>query len=174
MFCTGISIKSQVPRVRMEPRGTCRNLLLVEAGGVEPPSENDPRKASTGLVREHSHLGPRPRTGGPRSARRNSSHAYRRAPTHASLMGLTPCRVIRRPPVRRDLLGGQVPELLTQRRRSRNRCWQLLLLPLFTRPAAPRPATPASPSPSKPLRPQRYAPVVRCGNVAPGLAPGES
>ena len=23
---------------------------MVEAGGVEPPSENDPRKASTGLV----------------------------------------------------------------------------------------------------------------------------
>jgi hypothetical protein len=34
--------------------------------------------------------------------------------------------------------------LLRQRRRIRNRCWQLLVLPLFTRPAAPRPATSAS------------------------------
>lgn len=27
-----------------------KNLYLVEAGGVEPPSANNPRKASTGLV----------------------------------------------------------------------------------------------------------------------------
>ena len=42
---------------------------------------------------------------------------------------------------------------IKQPERSRNR-WQLLFLPLFTRPAAPRPATSASASPSKPGHPQ--------------------
>lgn len=50
--------------------------------------------------------------------------------------------------------------LIRQPVRIRN-CWQLLLVPLFTRPAAPRPAVPASTSPSKPGRPRVYGGVRR-------------
>jgi hypothetical protein len=43
-----------------------------------------------------------------------------------SPMGLTPRRRIRLQPLRRDDRGRQGALLLRQRRRIRNRCWQLL------------------------------------------------
>lgn len=55
--------------------------------------------------------------------------------------------------------------LIRQPVRIRN-CWQLLLVPLFTRPAAPRPAIPASTSPSKPGRPRMYGGVRRTACAA--------
>ena len=42
-------------------------------------------------------------------------------------------------------------------RKRNRRYWQLLFVPLLTRPAAPRPATLTSASPSKPVRPRSEA-----------------
>ena len=51
-----------------------------------------------------------------------------------------------------------------QPERSRNR-WQLLFVPLFTRPAAPRPATLVSISPSKPGHPPATKRRTACQNL---------
>lgn len=44
--------KRKGPRCILVHRGPLGHALMVEAGGVEPPSENIPRKASTGLGQE--------------------------------------------------------------------------------------------------------------------------
>lgn len=44
--------KRKGPRCILIHRGPLGHALMVEAGGVEPPSENIPRKASTGLGQE--------------------------------------------------------------------------------------------------------------------------
>lgn len=45
-------VKRKGPRCILVHRGPLGHALMVEAGGVEPPSENIPRKASTGLGQE--------------------------------------------------------------------------------------------------------------------------
>ena len=67
--------------------------------------------------------------------------------------GLTPWQHIRHLPLRRDGLGRQGALPLTQRRRIRNRCWQLLCCRFLRgqRRLDLQPWLPASPS--KPMRP---------------------
>ena len=101
--------------------------LLVEAGRVELPSEKGPRKASTGLVCVRVFAsGDARRRASVSYPSVSSSPASRMEKMRTSPMGLTPRRRIRLQPLRRDDRGRQGALLLRQRRRSRNRCWQLL------------------------------------------------
>ena len=100
---------------------------MVEAARVELASEKGPRKASTGLVCERIFaFGEARRRASVSYPAVSSSPAPREEKARASPMGLTPRRRIRLQPLRRDDLGRQGALLLRQRRRIRNRCWQLL------------------------------------------------
>lgn len=102
-------------------------FVLVEAGRVELPSEKGPRKASTGLVCERVFaFGEARRRASVSYPAVSSSPAPREEKAQASPMGVTPRRRIRLQPLRRDDRGRQGALLLRQRRRIRNRCWQLL------------------------------------------------
>lgn len=72
---------------------------MVEAGGVEPPSEKDSREASTGLDWALSlALGFAPNQGGPRPVHRKVSRGVRQTQPHASPMRFAPPRLIGREP----------------------------------------------------------------------------
>lgn len=138
----------------MTPERRVCLFKMVEAGGVEPPSENIPREASTGLCQEL--ISPRwwPLTG--RNTAISPVTSSRKTPVSTGL---------RQPDkFRRSELSGMAPNDAT--------AWAVyasLFLGsvsvvvivvgnyfgcrFFTRPAAPRPAAPVSTSPSKPVRP---------------------
>lgn len=130
---------------------------MVETGRVELPSANIPRKASTGVVHV-SDLVPSL----PMNRRYGTSHPEqsRKIPLFdtkdfTSLIVVATKKYQTSSSVTCPIILGHCPAA-RQRRRIRNRCWQLLFLPLFTRPAAPRPATPVSSSTSKPMRPHLF------------------
>lgn len=116
-------------------------LLLVEPGRIELPSENAPRKASTGLDQVLL-LAPRlaPERASLAPARMLSRDWLSRQRLFASLMGFaTRIRLIRHPPHGCDDLGrhARVTYLTRQPLRSHNCHWQLCLCWVLTRTSQP-------------------------------------
>ena len=100
--------KQKGPRCILVHRGPLGHALMVEAGGVEPPSENIPRKASTGLGQEQISPPCLPLTGH-RAAIPPVQISWKLGPSDVTI-NVVRCLAVFR-----------------QRKRSRNRCWQLLL-----------------------------------------------
>ena len=102
--------------------------FLVEVGRVELPSENAPRKASTGLERLCVHPSGCRRSGaGKTSQSVTSSPEYQLAHTPASPMRCGRHELLGVPHADLAEFSAKEPKLTRQRRRRRScRCWQLL------------------------------------------------
>ena len=117
--------KQKGPRCILVHRGPLGHALMVEAGGVEPPSEKDSREASTGLGWvSYLASGLAPNQGARRYRSRGNS---RQAPSSTSLMRCRQPDVSGVGPSDVTINVVRCLAVFRQRKRSRNRCWQLLL-----------------------------------------------
>ena len=128
MGTTNTAGNKKARRCILVHRGPLGHALMVEAGGVEPPSENIPRKASTGLGQEQISPPCSPLTGH-RAAIPPVQISWK-LPAGAKLHqpdAMSPAGRISVGPSDVTINVVRCLAVFRQRKRSRNRCWQLLL-----------------------------------------------